>query len=255
MGVLEPTHKVLHGNGARMDLLGNCEADLVLTSPPYFSKETEAKLTLPRAQQKDIDAIENEMFAFASSLRSVFTEMHRVLKAGRALIIQSKDIRFGEFLIPLSDQHLSIAMSCGFHLVCRFNWVPHQSHIRRRQLFLSKKRVGQFRVESGETFLILAKPPGLSARSSLEELETSLTELSLPLWRMPFRRRQDDHPHVSPRPVVKNLITLLSEPGDLIVDPFAGYGTIISMAKTLNRSAIGWEIDANCVQEANKRLQ
>jgi len=255
MGVLDAIHKVLHGNGARMDLLGESEADLVLTSPPYFSKETEAKLKLPRAQQKDIHAVENELFAFASNLRPVFSEIYRVLKVGRALIIQSKDIRFGEFLIPLSDQHLSIAMSCGFHLVCRFNWVPHQSHISRRPLFLSKRQVGQFRVESGETFLILAKPPGLTTRSSLQSIEANLNDLSLPLWRMPFRRRKDDHPHVSPRPVIKNLITLLSEPGDLVVDPFAGYGTVISVAKTLNRSAIGWEIDANCVQEANKRLQ
>lgn len=255
MGVLEATHMVIHGNGARMDLLGDGEADLVLTSPPYFSKETEAKLKLPRALQKDIHAVENELFAFASSLRPVFSEIYRVLKAGRALIVQSKDIRFGEFLIPLSDQHLNIAMSCGFHLVCRFNWVPHQFHISRRPLFLSKKRVGQFRVESGETFLILAKPPGLTTRSSLQSIEANLNDLSLPVWRMPFRRRKDDHPHVSPRPVIKNLITLLSEPGDLVVDPFAGYGTIISVAKTLNRSAIGWEIDANCVQEANKRLQ
>jgi DNA modification methylase len=255
MGVLDAIHKVLHGNGARMDLLGDSEADLVLTSPPYFSKETEAKLKLPRAQQKDIHTVENEFFAFASSLRPVFSEIYRVLKVGRALIIQSKDIRFGEFLIPLSDQHLSIAMSCGFHLVCRFNWVPHQSHISRRPLFLSKRQVGQFRVESGETFLILAKPPGITTRSSLQSIEANLNDLSLPLWQMPFRRRKDDHTHVSPRPVIKNLIRLLSEPGDLVVDPFAGYGTIISVAKTLNRSAIGWEIDANCVQEANKRLQ
>ena len=255
MEILGLNHRVLHGNGARMDLLSDGEADLVLTSPPYFSKETESKLKLARAQQKDIHALQNELFAFASSLRPVFAEIHRVLKAGRALIIQSKDIRFGEFLIPLSDQHLSIAMSCGFHLVCRFNWVPHQSHISRRPLFLSQKLVGQFRVDSGETFLILAKPPGLTARSNLEEIEMNLNELSLPLWRIPFRRRKDDHPHVSPRPVIKNLITLLSEAGDLIVDPFAGYGTILSMAKSLNRSAIGWEIDADCVQTANERLQ
>ena len=255
MGILDSDHRVLHGNGARMDLLGEGEADLVLTSPPYFSKETERKLKVPRAQQKDIHKIENELFAFATGLRPVFNEVHRVLKEGRALVVQSKDIRYGEFLIPLSDQHLSIANSCGFHLVCRFNWVPHQSHISRRPLFLSQKRVGQFRVDSGETFLILAKPSGLTVRSSIEEIEANLNELSLPLWRMPFRRRNDDHPHVSPRPVIKNLITLLSSVEDLVVDPFAGYGTILSVAKNLNRSAIGWEIDADCVQEANKRLQ
>ena len=255
MDILDLDHRVLHGNGSRMDLLGAGQADLVLTSPPYFSNETESKLKLPRSQQKDVRKIENELFAFTAGLRPVFDEVHRVLKEGRALVIQSKDIRYGDFLIPLSDQHLSVAMSCGFHLVCRFNWVPHQSHISRRPLFLSQKRVGQFRVDSGETFLILAKPSGLIARNSIEQMEVNLNELSLPLWRMPFRRRKNDHPHVSPRPVIKHLVTLLSEIGDLVVDPFAGFGTILDVEKSLNRSAIGWEIDANCVQEANKRLQ
>lgn len=255
MEILGLDHRVVHGNGARMDLLGDGEVDLVLTSPPYFSQETERKLTIPRARQTAIHDVENELFAFAGGLRPVFREVHRVLKSGRALVIQSKDIRYGDFLIPLSDQHLSVAMSCGFHLVSRFSWVPQQSHIRRRPLFLSQKRVGQFRVDSGETFLILAKSPGLKARGLIEDLSSDLNEMSLPLWRMSFRRRRDDHPHVSPRPVIKRLICLLTETGDLVVDPFAGYGTILTVAKSLNRAAIGWEIDEECVQEANTRLQ
>jgi DNA modification methylase len=255
MEILGLDHRVIHGNGARMDLLGDGEADLVLTSPPYFSEETGRRLAVPRARQTEVHDVENELFAFAGRLRPVFREIHRVLKTGRALVIQSKDIRYGDFLIPLSDQHLSVAMSCGFHLVSRFNWVPYQSHIRRRPLFLTQHRVGQFRVESGETFLILAKPSGLAARNAIEQIESDLSEMSLPLWRMSFRRRKDDHPHVSPRPVIKRLISLLTERGDLIVDPFAGYGTILAVAKSLNRAAIGWEIDADCVLEANKRLQ
>lgn len=255
MEILGLDHRVIHGHGARMDLLGDSEADLVITSPPYFSEETERKLTVPRKKQTAIHDVENELYAFAGGLRPVFSEIHRILKSGRALVIQSKDIRYGEFLIPLSDQHLSVAMSCGFHLVSRFNWVPQQSHIRRRPLFLSQRRIGQFRVDSGETFLILAKSPGLTARNLIEDLSSDLKELSLPLWKMPFRRRRDDHPHVSPRPVIKRLIGLLTEAGDLVVDPFAGYGTILTVAKALNRATIGWEINEDYVQEANTRLQ
>lgn len=255
MEVLGLNYRVIHGNGARMDLLGDGDADLVLTSPPYFSEEIGRKLAIPRAQQTEIHDVENELFAFAAGLRPVFKEIHRVIRTGRALVVQTKDIRYGEFLIPLSDQHLSIAMSCGFHLVSRFNWVPHQSHIRRRPLFITQQRVGQFRVESGETFLVLAKPSGLAVRNTIEQIELDLNELSLPLWRMAFRRRKDDHPHVSPRPVIKRLISLLTEAGDLVVDPFAGYGTVLAVAKTLNRAAVGWEIDADYVLEANKRLQ
>ena len=72
---------------------------------------------------------------------------------------------------------------------------------------------------------------------------------------MPFRRRKDDHPFVSPRPVVKQLMLLLSEAGDLVVDPFAGYGTVIEVSQSIGRSGVGWDVDIACVREANKRLR
>ena len=254
MAILAMDHQVLHGSGARMDVLSDDQVDLVITSPPYFSEITQARLEQPRSEQKQIREVENELYAFAGGLRPVFKEIYRVIKPGRALVIQSKDIRYGDCLIPLSDQHLSVAVSCGFQLVTRFNWVPIFSHIRRRPQFLTQKRVGQFRVEDGETFLVLAKSSTLEVRGKISDVTFEFKDLAAPVWRMPFRRRKDDHIHVSPRPVIKTLIGLLSEINDLVVDPFAGYGTIIEQAKSLQRSAIGWDIDADCVAEANRRL-
>ena len=254
MALLALEHKVLHGSGARMDILSEDQVDLVITSPPYFSEATGAKLHKPRSEQIQMREVENELYAFAGGLRPVFKEIYRVMKPGRALVIQSKDIRYGDCLIPLSDQHLSIAVSCGFQLVTRFNWVPFFSHIRRRPQFLTQKRVGQFKVEDGETFLVLAKSSALEARGKIADVAYELQDLAAPVWRMPFRRRKYDHIHVSPRPVIKTLIGLLSEINDLVVDPFAGYGTIIEQAKNLHRSALGWDIDADCVAEANRRL-
>ena len=109
-------------------------------------------------------------------------------------------------------------------------------------------------MEDGETFLVFAKSSGLEARGKIADVAYDLQDLAAPVWRMPFRRRKDDHIHVSPRPVIKTLIGLLSEINDLVVDPFAGHGTIIEQAKNLQRSALGWDIDADCVAEANRRL-
>lgn len=255
MEVLGHAYKVIHGSAARMDLLSNNQADLVLTSPPYFSKEIETLLTLPRIEQQQPDVIIRELYTFAATLRPVFEEIHRVLRPGRAFVIQTKDVRYGDILVPLSDQHLSIAMSCGFNLISRFNWVPAQSSFKRMPGLITKKKVGQFRVSTGETFLILAKGLSLECRGNLDSTDLDISSLSLPLWRIPFRRKKNDHPHVSPRTVVKKLIYLLSQEGDLVVDPFAGYGTILDVARSLGRLAIGWEIDRECVDEALKRLQ
>lgn len=254
MDILALNHTIIHGSGANMNLLANEQVDLVITSPPYFDEETEKLLNAPRSQQIDVEKVIRDLYAFASTLRPIFDEIYRVLKSGRAFVLQSKDIRYGNVTIPLSDHHLSIAMSSGFKLTTRFNWVPTQSSLKRRPIFAKQKKVGQFRVETGETFMILAKNDGLESRGHVEHITADIATFMSPLWRMPFRRRNDDHPHVSPRPVIRNLINLLSHQEDLIVDPFAGYGTVIQVAKALRRNAIGWDINQECALEANKRL-
>jgi 16S rRNA G966 N2-methylase RsmD len=44
----------------------------------------------------------------------------------------------------------------------------------------------------------------------------------------------------------KSIIEALTEPGDTIVDPFAGGGTTLLAAKSAGRNAIGAEIDSTC---------
>lgn len=255
MEILGHNHQVIHGSGARMDLLSNGQVDLVITSPPYFSRETSELLAAPRSQQHRHSEVIRSLYDFAFTNRPIFAECHRVLKDGHAFVIQTKDIRYGDIIIPLSDHHLSIAMSCGFNLISRFNWISHQSSFKRKPLVIRQKKVGQFRVETGETFLILTKGNSLKSRGILEDQNIDLSSLSLPLWRVPFKRRKYDHPYASPRPVIRNLITLLSHEGDLVVDPFSGYGTILEVAKSLKRSAIGWEIDKECVLQSQEILQ
>ena len=148
--------RIFHGNASNMDVLGKSEADLVITSPPYFPESVSLELAQPRKDQKNINQIEKEILSFARTFRPVFQEIRRVLKPERALIIQTKDIRYGEFIIPLSDAHLSVAASCDFHLISRFIWVPKFSHYKRSPKFIGSKKVGQFKVFDGETFLIMS---------------------------------------------------------------------------------------------------
>ena len=60
---------------------------------------------------------------------------------------------------------------------------------------------------------------------------------------MPPNGRVGTHPYASPETVAERLIELLTEPGELVVDPFAGFGGILKVANKLGRDAIGYEID------------
>jgi len=54
---------------------------------------------------------------------------------------------------------------------------------------------------------------------------------------------EDDHPTPKPEGLMRLFIRLHSQPGDLVLDPFAGHGTTLRAAKDLGRKAIGVEID------------
>ena len=53
---------------------------------------------------------------------------------------------------------------------------------------------------------------------------------------------------------MRRLILLLSEPGDLVVDPFAGGGNMLQQAQKLGRRIAGYEIDSQWVSTANRLL-
>jgi len=63
-----------------------------------------------------------------------------------------------------------------------------------------------------------------------------------------------DHPCPKPLRLLTWLVEQGSDPGNLVLDPFMGSGTTLRAAKTLNRRAIGIEIEERYCEIAAKRL-
>lgn len=58
------------------------------------------------------------------------------------------------------------------------------------------------------------------------------------------------HPTQKPLPVLKRLIEIFTDEGDVVIDPVCGSGSTLIAAKELNRSAYGFEIDKNFYRQA-----
>jgi len=63
-----------------------------------------------------------------------------------------------------------------------------------------------------------------------------------------------DHPTQKPLTTASVPIAFSTDPGDLVLDPFAGSGTTLYAAKALGRRAIGVEIDERYCEMAARRL-
>ena len=63
-----------------------------------------------------------------------------------------------------------------------------------------------------------------------------------------------DHPCPKPLPLMRELVSLFTDPGDTILDPFMGSGTTLRAAKDLSRKAIGIEVEERYCEIAAKRM-
>lgn len=69
------------------------------------------------------------------------------------------------------------------------------------------------------------------------------------------KTNRPDHPCPKPLPLMRDLVGLFTDPGDVILDPFMGSGTTLVAAKSLNRQAIGIEIEEKYCEVAVDRLR
>jgi len=78
------------------------------------------------------------------------------------------------------------------------------------------------------------------------------TDLTVPFWSMP---ENTDHPTQKPEKLLAKIILASTNPGDLILDPFAGSGTTAVVAKKLERDFVAIESDESYCLLAAKRLE
>ncbi len=78
------------------------------------------------------------------------------------------------------------------------------------------------------------------------------TDITVPFWSMP---ENTDHPTQKPEKLLAKIILASTNPGDMILDPFAGSGTTAIVAKKLGRDFLAIESDEQYCLLAAKRLE
>jgi len=63
-----------------------------------------------------------------------------------------------------------------------------------------------------------------------------------------------EHPTEKPEPLLRTLLSVVAKPGEVVLDPFAGGGSLLSAAKSLGIRAIGIESDERWCEAVARRL-
>ena len=214
--------------------------DLILTDPPYnlglFMQKRDTNLKKMRDNffgAADWDNLDYE--SWKQSLDNFFEQAARVIKIGGSMIVFMAIIKV-ESIIAIAEKH-------GFYYKTTGIWHKLNPMPRNMNLhfvnstecwlyFIYKKRTGTFNNDGGVIH---------------DFVETSLTTGN--------EKKHGKHPTQKPVQLMKHFINLLSNKGDLVLDPFMGSGSTGVAAKLLERKFIGIEINKEYFEIAKNRIE
>ena len=145
----------------------------------------------------------------------------RVLRENGFLVSIQTDPRRGGGLFCKNHNTQSLLQDNGFRLLDMKVWKRCESNM--------------FQLPFSQV-MIFAKLGGNAHRKSIKTTK----EFERGVWEF---TTQSNSKNFFPAGLCRILVENLTLPGDLILDPFAGSGKILGVARSMGRNAIGYEID------------
>jgi len=270
-------NKVYFKDSRKMTELPNNSVHLIVTSPPYFNikdysldgyqKNKRSEKIV--GQIGDIPNYKN----YIEEMLKVWKECERVLNPNGKLVIntplmpilkKSLNTHYNRHIFDInSDIENSILNNTGLFLLDVFIW--NRTNPSKKLMFGSYPYPRNFYAQNTIEFITVYVKDGLSANNLPKEIkekskltEKEWVEFTKQIWNIPIPNKNDlafgEHSAIMPEEIVRRCIKLYTYIGDVVLDPFAGSGTTLKVAKELKRNYIGYEISRNYERVINLKL-
>jgi len=241
--------KIYFKSSESMDEVNENSIQLILTSPPYGKIKDYGS----KSQIGFSDSFED----YFQRLKNVWTECYRVLEPQCRMIINVGDqylrtTEYGRYrVLSIASKIIEDCQKIGFDFLGDIIWQKVSTTNTTGGCSLMGSiyypRNGLLTYDY-EHILIFKKPFGKGRKIDLKIKEMS--KISLTEWKKWFVGHwkfpgiiQKEHIAMFPDELPYRLIRMFSFIGDTILDPFAGSGTSLKVAKILFRKSIGYEIN------------
>lgn len=263
--IIKPLNTVFYHSSTGMHELEDNSVDLIITSPPYFNIKDYAKngyqdTTHSQSHESDLGAI-NHYAVYIDALLFVWKECERVLKPNGKLCInvplmpmlkKDYDTHYNRHIFDLqSDIQHSILRHTDLFLLDMYIW--NRTNSSKKLMFGSYPYPRNFYAQNTTEFIAVFVKDGKPSNNIPQEIKeaSKLTQeewvsFTKQIWDIPIPSKNDSafgkHSAIMPSEIPYRLIKLFSFVGDIVLDPFAGSGTTLKVAKELKRSYVGYEI-------------
>lgn len=277
MNNIEKINKIYNQSATKMSQVEDNSVDLIITSPPYFnikdySLDGNQLAKHSKTNVKDIGA-QNDFSSYILMLQKIWKECERVLRPNGKLCINvpllpmlksDYNSHYNRHIYDLqSEIQNNILKKTDLFLMDLYVW--NKTNPSKKLMFGSYPLPTNFYVQNTIEFITIYVKDGkpnkersalIKDRSILSQKEW--VEYTKQIWNIAIVNRGDlaygKHSAIMPEEIVKRLIRLYSFENDVVLDPFAGSGTTLKVAKELNRNYIGYELYSEYIKLINEKL-
>lgn len=237
---------LVQGDSTKRHTLESQCVDLTVTSPPY----NVGKL-YDGSEEGDSVSYADYLKFTRQWLKNVY---YWTKPTGRLCVNVSIDKnRNGKQ--PLSSDVTRLAMDVGWNYHATIVW--NEGNISRRTAWGSWKSASAPHIIAPvETIVVLYKGDWKRERQGKSDISSDeFKNWVFGVWTFNGESgKRVGHEAPFPRELPKRCIKLLSFPGDVVFDPFAGSGTTLIEALNLGRNAVGIELEKKYCDLSKKRI-
>jgi len=238
-------HTLIIGDCSDMKEIKSGSVHLVCTSPPYFNAPFDYKKLY-----KSYDH-------YLEMLKGVAKELFRVVADGRIVALNIDDMLVDGEKFPIIADATRIFLDAGFRYRDKITWKKPDGYLRisrRSGVMLQHPYPMYFYPDNLLESIIIFQKGKFDYKSVSHELKEkskiNIDEFQKKDWYMTLWSMTNVLPNSElekgiaafPEELPYRIIKLFSYVGDTILDPFAGSGTTMKMARQLGRNSVGIEI-------------